>query len=39
MKINGQYYVKNVRPISRLVFKYQELNRKFFKIILDIQQF
>jgi hypothetical protein len=29
MKINGQYPGKNVRPISRLAFKYQELTRKF----------
>ena len=29
MKINGQYSGINVVPTNRLVFKYQELTRKF----------
>ena len=29
MKINGQHLDINVGPISRLIFKYQELTRKF----------
>jgi hypothetical protein len=29
MKINGQYYDINIGPIYGLIFKYQELTRKF----------
>jgi hypothetical protein len=32
MKINGQYPSINVGPINRLVFKYQELTRKFSRL-------
>jgi len=29
LKINGQYFGINIEPTSRLLFKYQELTRKF----------
>ena len=29
MRINGQYSNINIGPTSKLVFKYQELTRKF----------
>jgi hypothetical protein len=32
MKINDQYPGKNIRPINRLVFKYQELTIKFSRL-------
>jgi hypothetical protein len=36
MKINIQHPGLNARPISSLIFKYQKLTRKFFRIILDV---
>ena len=32
MRINGQYYDINIGPINRLIFKYQELTRKFLEL-------
>jgi len=36
MKINSQHPDINIRSISKLVFKYQKLTRKFSEIFLDI---
>ena len=36
MKINCQHSVINTGPIGRLIFKYNELNRKFLELFLDI---